>query len=255
MINKNNILGYLHSETAVYTYDVIPSTNDEAKRFLLNNSCDKAVFIARGQTAGKGRHGRSFYSPIDTGIYMTYVFTIDKLCPDIVRVTTVASVAVAKALDCGVKIKWVNDLYLGRKKICGILTEIIKSAERNYVMIGIGVNLTTTDFPEEIRNKAGSIRTEIDINKMIAAICDNLSQIAAAPFASDYLEYYRKNMLGIGEMISYSENGVIHTAKIEGINEYGELLVMEEFAQKRLCSGDITIESIESIKHTECMME
>ena len=62
-------------------------------------------------------------------------------------------------------------------------------------------------------------------------------------------------MLGIGEMISYSENGVIHTAKIEGINEYGELLVTEEFAQKRLCSGDITIESIASMKDTECMME
>lgn len=63
----------------VYTYNTIPSTNDEARQFLLKTPCEKAVFVARGQTAGKGRLGRKFYSPVDTGIYMTYVFRVKKI--------------------------------------------------------------------------------------------------------------------------------------------------------------------------------
>ena len=129
MVNAKIIQQYLNKDLEVYTYDVIPSTNETAKKHLLKRSCNRAVFIARGQTAGKGRFGRSFYSPTDTGIYMTYVFRIDQMCASAVRVTTAASVAVAKALNCGAKIKWVNDLYLGGKKICGILTETAQVAE------------------------------------------------------------------------------------------------------------------------------
>ena len=98
------------------------------------------------------------------------------------------STAVAKALNCGAKIKWVNDLYLDGKKICGILAESVKSAEYNYIMIGVGINLTTIDFPDDIRHKAGAIGVALDKDKTIAAICDNLSRIADAPFATDYLE-------------------------------------------------------------------
>lgn len=246
MISAKNILKHVNNELAIYTYDVITSTNDKARQCLSKSPCNRAVFVARGQTAGKGRLGRSFYSPKDTGIYMTYVFPIDKLCTDMVRVTTAACVAVARVLNCGVKIKWVNDLYLGGKKICGILTETVKAAEHNYIMIGIGINLTTADFPDDIRHKAGAIGVALDKDKTIAAICDNLSQIADAPFATDYLEYYRQNMMGVGEMITYSENGEKHTAKIEGISDLGELLIVEGNIQKRLYSGEITITSIDA---------
>lgn len=244
MINAQNILKSLNNKIEVYTYDVIPSTNDEARKFLIKAPCDRAVFVARGQTAGKGRLGRSFYSPTDTGIYMTYVFRVEKICNETVRITTAASAAVAKALDCGAKIKWVNDLYLCGKKICGILTETVKIAEYNYIMIGVGINLTTIDFPDDIRHKAGAIGVTLDKDKTIAAICDNLSRIADAPFATDYLEYYRKNMMGIGETITYSEKGQERTAKIEGINDLGALLVIEGDEQKCLCSGEIKITSI-----------
>ena len=247
MVNAQNIVKHLTKEVEVFAYDVIPSTNDEARRHLAKHTCDRAVFVARGQTAGKGRLGRSFYSPVDTGIYMTYVFRVRNVCNDIVRVTTAASVAVAKALNCGAKIKWVNDLYLGGKKICGILTEIVKNAEYNYIMIGIGINLTTTDFPDDIQYKAGAIGVALDKDRIIAAICDNLSQVADTPFASDYLGYYRKHMLGIGEMIAYVENGQEHMAMIEGISDLGELLVIEENTHKRLCSGEITIISVEAV--------
>lgn len=175
---------------------------------------------------------------------MTYVFRVEIFSIEAVRITTAASVAVAKALNCGAKIKWVNDLYLDGKKICGILTESVKSAEYNYIMIGVGINLTTIDFPDDIRHKAGAIGVALDKDKTIAAICDNLSRIADAPFATDYLEYYRKNMMGIGETITYSEKGQERTAKIEGINDLGALLIIEGDEKKCLCSGEITITSI-----------
>jgi len=174
----------------------------------------------------------------------SYVFRVEIFSIEAVRITTAASVAVAKALNCGAKIKWVNDLYLDGKKICGILTESVKSAEYNYIMIGVGINLTTIDFPDDIRHKAGAIGVALDKDKTIAAICDNLSRIADAPFATDYLEYYRKNMMGIGETITYSEKGQERTAKIEGINDLGALLIIEGDEKKCLCSGEITITSI-----------
>lgn len=246
MVDARAIRQYLKHDLAVYAYDVIPSTNDEARQHLVEHPCDRGVFIARGQTAGKGRLGRSFYSPADTGIYMTYVFSFDGIGADTVRVTTAASVAVAKALDCGAKIKWVNDLYCKGKKVCGILTETVRAAEHTYIMIGIGINLTTADFPEDIREKAGAIGTALDKERTIAAICDNLTQLADNPSATDYLGYYRDHMMGIGETIHYVEGGQVHTAQIEGISDLGELLVVEGATRKLLRSGDITIASFEA---------
>ena len=206
MIDKDKVHQYLKRKIPVFTYDLIGSTNEQARLRLEEHPCERAVFIARGQTAGKGRMGRSFYSPVDTGIYMTYVFRIEELCRDTLQVTTAASVAVAKALDCGVQIKWVNDLYLKGKKVCGILTETVKETY-TYVLIGVGINLTTVDFPEEICEKAGAVGFSLDKEITIAAICDNLSQIADDISSVDYIEYYRRNMFGIGKRMTYSMNG------------------------------------------------
>ncbi len=79
-----------------------------------------------------------------------------------------------------------------------------------------------------------------------AAVCDKLSQIADVPSATEYLEYYRKNLMGIGKMITYAKNGQKHTAKMEGINDLGEILVIDENEQKHLCSSERTITSIEA---------
>lgn len=241
MIDSKKIVNCLHRKLDVFTYNEIDSTNDQARRYLKNAVCERAVFIAGSQTTGKGRLGRSFYSPPNTGIYMTYIFRINSFDRDTLRITTAASVAVAKALDCGAKIKWVNDLYLNGKKICGILTETI-SAKYTYVLIGIGVNLTTKVFPDELSEKAGSVGLPLDIEHTIAAICDNLSEMADDISSVEYLEYYRNNMLGIGKSAVYIENGQTHTAVIEGISEWGELIVTRNNEKALLCSGEITIQ-------------
>lgn len=245
MIDKDKVHHCLKRKIPVFTYDVIGSTSEQARLHLKEYTCERAVFIARGQTAGKGRLGRSFYSPADTGIYMTYVFRIDELCRDTLRVTTAASVAVAKALDCGVQIKWVNDLYLNGKKVCGILTETVIE-KYTYVLIGVGINLTTVDFPAEISRKAGAVGFPLDKEKTIAAICDYLSQIADDISDVDYIEYYRRNMFGIGKQMTYFMNGKKHTAIIEGITEMGELIIMENNIKKLLCSSEISICSLDT---------
>lgn len=240
MIDGNKIRKALKREIPVVVYESTDSTNDRARAFVADNACDRMVFVANEQTKGRGRLGRGFYSPADTGIYMTYVFRTDNFGKDTLRVTTAASVAVAQALDCGAKIKWVNDLYRNDKKICGILTETV-TANGIYLLVGIGINVTTTDFPEDLREKAGCVGAKLDKERLIAAICDQLSQMADDVSSVDYLDYYRNHMYAAGQPITYTERGTEHQAVIEGINDFGELIVTEEHKRKILCSGEISV--------------
>lgn len=240
MICGSKIRNVLKREIPVIVYEVTDSTNDRARAFVADNVCDRMAFVANEQTKGRGRLGRSFYSPANTGIYMTYVFRADTVSRDTLRVTAAAGVAVAKALDCGAKIKWVNDLYLNGKKICGILTETV-TANCTYILVGIGINLTTADFPEDLRTKAGSVGAGLDRERLIADICDRLSQVADDVSSTEYLDYYRSHMYGIGEPIVYTENGKEHRAVMEGINDFGELIVLEAHKRKVLCSCEISV--------------
>lgn len=240
MICGSKIRKALKREIPVIVYEVTDSTSDRARAFVAENACDRMVVVANEQTKGRGRLGRSFYSPADTGIYMTYVFRADTVSRDTLRVTAAAGVAVAKALDCGAQIKWVNDLYLNGKKICGILTETV-AARHTYILVGIGINLITADFPEVLRTKAGCVGAGLDREKLIADICDRLSQIADDVSSTEYLNYYRSHMYGIGESIIYTEDGKEHQAVMEGISDFGELIVTENNKRKLLCSGEISV--------------
>lgn len=240
MIHTELLTQRMQCKIPIFAYDVIDSTNEQARRILQEAPCSRAVFVANAQTAGKGRLGRSFYSPADTGLYMTYAFRTDGICRETLRITTAASVAVAQALNCGARIKWVNDLYLNGKKICGILTETLVT-DRTYVLIGIGINLTTTEFPEDLRHKAGSAGQTRCRKELIADLCDRLSFAVDNLASPIYLDYYRQHMLGLGQQITYVEDGTMHSAQMMGITDWGELIVLENGRQKLLCSGEISI--------------
>lgn len=170
MYDVDYIKNKLNKSISVDIFDEIDSTNEEAKRRISDGQKEDFVLVARMQTAGKGRKGRSFYSPMDTGIYLTYTHFTDDSVEQSLKTTVATSVIAKKAikeatgLDCG--IKWVNDLYLNGKKVCGILCEcILKNTydnDKNALIIGIGINLTTSDYPEEISDKAGSILDNSD---------------------------------------------------------------------------------------------
>ena len=144
----------------------INSTNTEAKNLVCKNAAENTVVLAEHQTAGKGRMNRKFSSPEGTGIYMSLILKPKLSAENAVMITTAAAVAVSQAIEsvANVKtgIKWVNDIYIGDKKVCGILAESASSSlnsDFKYVILGIGVNVfePTDGFPDEIKEIAGAI--------------------------------------------------------------------------------------------------
>ena len=229
----------------------VDSTNNEAKRRLANGETSDMLIIANEQTCGRGRLGRSFYSPKNTGIYMSFLIHTELELTDAVSVTTAASVAVVKAIekvtDIRPEIKWVNDVYVGGKKVCGILTEAVSDFETGTarsVIIGIGINITTDVFPDEIKHTASSIGSRKPVrNKIIAqtanellGICKDLSD------KSSYIEFYKNHSMIIGKSIDFYINNVKHTATAEDIDNNGGLIVrLADGTIRTLSSGEVTV--------------
>lgn len=251
-LSEQGIRAYLGGQKnlSVNVYREIDSTNAEAKRRLAEGTPTPALFIADCQTAGRGRRGRDFFSPAGTGLYMTLAVTPAVGLRQAVKLTGMAAVAVSEAIEAltGIRagIKWVNDLYLGDKKICGILTEAVTDLESGgvqAVIIGIGINLSTEDFPDEIKETAASLfaenlkRNELaaEITRRLLACCGNLSD-------NGYLEEYRNRSVVIGKEIYYLKNGQRTDARAVGIDDDGGLIVEHaDGSRATLSSGEITL--------------
>jgi BirA family biotin operon repressor/biotin-[acetyl-CoA-carboxylase] ligase len=172
VLSAEGILPYVKGDVPadrIRVFKSVESTNLTAKKIALDGAQPGTVIIAEEQTKGRGRMGRSFYSPPAGGIYMSFILKPRLDTAKSVLITTAASVAVCKAIEevtgISCRIKWVNDIYKGDKKICGILTEAVtdfESGQIDYIVLGIGVNYNTarTDFPEELAGIAGSLFEE-----------------------------------------------------------------------------------------------
>jgi len=153
-------------QLSVEVFDTVTSTNTLVRQRAAEGEREGLAVIASAQTEGRGRKGRSFFSPDGTGIYMSLLLR-PQVAPDMaLRVTTIAAVSVCQAIerltDRKSGIKWVNDVYMDNRKVCGILTETALSAaggRLDYVVLGIGVNALEPPggFPEDIVNIAGSV--------------------------------------------------------------------------------------------------
>ena len=227
--------------------DTIDSTNTEAKRLLNAGYRGNFLVVADEQTAGRGRQGKQFYSPRGTGIYMTVVVHHGRRLQDAVSVTTAAGVAVCRAIeeltDKHPQIKWVNDVYIDDKKICGILTEAVVGMESGLaeaMIIGIGANMQTEEFPPEVEN-AASLDADVSRADMIAAIADHLWEILDDGYES-YIDYYRSHSMLLGKAITFIRDGVTTPATAIGIDEIGGLVVrLEDDSVITLRSGEITV--------------
>ncbi len=242
-MNKEAISKNLKHGIPVIFYDMTDSTNLRAREYIKSHRPDRAVIVANGQSAGRGRLGREFYSPLNTGIYMTYILRASGELCDAVRITTAAAVAVAEAIGNDARIKWVNDIYVGGKKVCGILTEAVKQDADLYIIIGIGINVTTEVFPDDIKSRAGSIGNR-DKSELVADICDRLFDVETA----DYIDCYRERLLWCGQEIVYIENNDSIPATLVDVDDDGGLIVSDNGNKKTLRSGEITIR--EKVQHT-----
>ena len=244
-LSKKIIKKYLKNDMPVYIFPVIGSTNNEAIHKALRDEGGFALYAADLQTSGKGRRGHGFYSP-PGGLYMTLSCPVTESVGSLQRLTCAAAVAVCEALEAlaglNPTVKWVNDIYLDGKKAAGILCELATGIDNKpiAVIIGVGVNLTTKAFPEEIAEKAVSVG-DIDPSLLCAGITDRLVELYGRIDDDSYMEKYRELNFVIGRRISYSAPDGVHTAEAVGIADDGALIVYEDGLEKRLSSGEISI--------------
>lgn len=237
----------------VLVYDSLPSTNNEAKRLLSAGAEPALLVVANHQSQGRGRMGRSFYSPKDQGIYMSVALRLGLKAQDALLVTTAASVAVCRGIDalCGAKtqIKWVNDILLEGKKIAGILTEGITDLESGLlesVVVGIGINYTDSDFPQEIAAKAGALYRPDDPKSsrdyLIALIAEELKALADKLPENSFLEEYRSRSAVLGKelrIISGEQQWIGHAQEI---SPRGGLIVrLADGSLQELGSGEVSL--------------
>ena len=221
-------------------FEVLPSTNTYAKENL-NNLTMPSLIIANEQTAGRGRRGNSFFSPKDTGLYMTLVFE-EKGNSELL--TPIAAVAVCEVLEkIGInpKIKWVNDIFIDGKKVCGILAERYISNGKAFIILGIGINISTVNFPKELI-AAGSLN--IDCNKELLAneISEKILDYVNNPEDREIISKYKSRLFILGKEVSYFKNNIKFTGNVKDINSFCNLIVtLPDGKEDILSSGEISI--------------
>lgn len=246
--------------TRRYHFDIVDSTNKKAKE-LAQEGCENGTLItATEQEAGVGRSGRSWSSEKETGIYMSMVLRPKMAICNVSSLTLLAAMAVAKAFEkqgilnaktpC---IKWPNDIVIHKKKICGILTELaLQGKEMDFVVIGIGINVTNQRFPEEIAQTASSILLEtglqIDKELMIVDVWD-----AFATYYECFLrtqdfsilkEEYETYLINKNQQVKVLDPAGEYEGTAVGITNKGALIVKTETEEIEVSSGEVSVRGI-----------
>ena len=258
ILSSENIAYNLPTEfigKKVIHLDTVGSTNDYAKE-IGNKVSGGTLIISEQQTKGKGRLGRVWKSKSGDGIWMSLIIK-PKIEPyKTPFLTLVAGASVVKALsnlDVEASIKWPNDIIVHNKKICGILTELSAEMERvNYVVIGIGINIKTIDFPDEIKEKATSLYKEgyklsrVDIVRQFCIEFEKLYKgYILDGNKQDTLELCRKYSAIIGKQVYVIKNNKRELVKCIDINENGNLIVKEKNGEiQEIMSGEVSIRGV-----------
>lgn len=256
--SEKEIRRYLNEcgkDIIIETTDEIGSTNDEMKARGNNGAEEIALLIAESQTKGKGRKGRSFFSPDSSGCYMSFLLRPEYSAEECTLLTAIAAVATAEAIEevtnKKAQIKWVNDIYIERRKVAGILTEAAFRKDGkglSYAVVGIGINVYTPDsgFPDEIRNIAAAVsdsETEIK-NRLIAEIINRFVYYYRNLPKKEYLSSYRDRIFFLGEEITIMEADKTYSATAMDIDDMCHLIVaLPDGKTKCLFSGEISIKA------------
>ena len=233
-------------------FETLPSTNAYLKE-KAEELEEGAVIIAGNQTAGRGRFTRKFYSPKNSGIYMSILLKPNFAGFDATYITTLTAVAVSESVEeltnKKTQIKWVNDVLINAKKICGILTEGKIDPETGipiYIVLGIGINAFMPEggFDEEIRDIAGAVfdRFDEDLkNRLTASVINKVFEYITFP-KQEILAKYKSRMSFLGSEIFVVKNNEKIPALALDIDDDFRLLVRYENGnQEYLSSGEISI--------------
>ena len=241
----------------ISVFSCVESTNLILLENANNGASEGKVVIAGSQTKGRGRLGRTFFSPSETGLYMSILLRPNMSADKAVKITTAAAVAVCRAIekisDLKPEIKWVNDIYLNGKKVCGILTEASFSMENGrleYAVLGIGVNAyePKNGFGDEIKDIAGAVFTERqnDLrNRLAGEILVSFMELYKELDKNTFYDDYRSRMMWIGEQINVISWDKKIPAKLVDIDEDCRLKVIyDDGTEGFVSSGEISIRKI-----------
>lgn len=249
--DKPSAAGVRHffgGEMTVEAYKTLPSTNDRAKT-LAESGAPCAAVVADAQSNGRGRLGRSFVSPRGSGLYLSALIRPELSAADCGRITAYAAVVAARAIEelGGVKadIKWVNDIYIGGRKVCGILTEGgfgMENGRLAYAVVGIGVNVHAAAFPPEIASRATSIEEAggryVDRCELAACLLRGLADTEEQVRSGAFVDEYRRRSCVIGKRVTVDGR---YDALVTGIADDCSLLIDVGGEEKTFSAGEVSL--------------
>ena len=262
LLSEERIRFYLEEslpELNVMVRSSVTSTNALVKENAAKGEKEGLILVADHQTQGRGRYGRTFFSPDGSGVYFSILLRPQMRADDAPSLTTLAAVAVARGIEKVfadlVEIKWVNDLFFNGKKICGILTEGSFDMETNgmeYVVVGIGINVYEPQggFPVELESIAGSLAYQKEIkkdnrNRLVAECINYFFEYYYNFSRKKYLDDYRKRSMILGKQIEVIKGEAYELAKAVDIDAECRLLVeYPDGKQELLSSGEVRIRPV-----------
>ena len=252
-MDKKILEQYLNQKLNITIFQELDSTNTYLKKLGSQGEKENQLVIALSQTGGRGRMGRSFYSPNGTGIYFSLLLHPEFSAEKSLFLTVMAAVSVAETVmkynSNDVKIKWVNDVYIDGKKVCGILTEGAINANKmlDYAVVGIGINLIAPEngFPDDIKDIATAIfpgNTEENIKEKIVADVVNKFFDMYNGIDTDFVNRYKQYSYLTGKEINIISGDDTRPATVIDITDDCHLLVKNEKGEfEEISSGDVSV--------------
>lgn len=253
-LSASGIAAFLQEEYDIRVLQSTVSTNDEVKALAAAGAAEWTVVVAEEQTRGRGRYERPFFSPRGSGVYVSILLRPKLPANETLFITTCAAVAVCEAIGRvagkDAKIKWVNDVFLGGKKVCGILTEAsfdVESGGLAYAVVGIGINVNPCEYPEPLRSVATSVFSQGETfagarARIAAALLERFRYYYERIHGRDFYPVYKNRLLGIGAHVQVVSGSLTGEAEVLDLNENCFLIV--RFADgtiRKLSSGEVSI--------------
>ncbi len=255
-LSKENIeraLGSFEKVTELIVFDELDSTNRYLKELAEDGAPEGTVVIADAQRKGRGRLGRSFFSPEGTGIYMSVLLRPEIELEQSVRITSMAAVAVAEAVEAvsglSAQIKWVNDIFINKKKTCGILVEAgidAQAQKLKYAVLGIGINVGRMEFPKELESIATSISNEcgmpVSREILVAETVKHLFQWYPSIQDGSFLAESKRRSVLLGKEIRvHNHDGSFYEAEAVDLDDMGHLVIERDGKREFLNSGEVSV--------------
>jgi BirA family biotin operon repressor/biotin-[acetyl-CoA-carboxylase] ligase len=238
----------------VVFYQTTSSTNDHAHDL----ASEGALVLADAQTAGRGRRGHTWFSPVGSGLYVSVVLAPGRARVDPMRATKLltltAGLAVAEGIEAAtglqVDVKWPNDLYAGPRKLAGILAEA-SGSPANLVVVGFGINVQQTAFPPDLHDRATSVESELDrpvdrllvLTETLSALASRYADLLDARYDAILDAWRRRAPSAAGARVSWTSVQRTLSGVTAGIDSDGALMVETEGGIERIVAGEILWEA------------